>query len=196
MEKIKRAERRSVDFSEHNLWSTEYGDGGYVQTRIWGLKKDDSRVFSVEFINCRGVMTVTGDFGNFVFCREFHPSKDGYVSDGYWLEKLRMGSCQKPCVFDGEKTRDALAEFEKSLEDQFEGEVNGAEYEEAMEYVKACIDASHDVEWEYDSVAYGDKPEWLECEDVPKGHILADYLNAVFDAFDEICRRMGEKEGS
>jgi hypothetical protein len=69
--------RTNFDFSEHELIITK-SDGLLVHT----LKhKDYNKMYRFDFINTNGIMAVTGDYGNWMFCREFHPSPDGGVSD-------------------------------------------------------------------------------------------------------------------
>jgi hypothetical protein len=61
--------RTKIDFSEHELKITQL-EGVLIHE----FKRPDTRNCMLVFINTCGVMTVTGDFGNWVFCREFHPS--------------------------------------------------------------------------------------------------------------------------
>ena len=76
-----RHKRTDVDFSKHDL--TIIKRENYL---LHDLKSPDfDYTERVKFINIEGVLVVTGDYGNWIFCREFHPSSQGYVSDNYWI---------------------------------------------------------------------------------------------------------------
>ena len=92
MSKELRKKRTDWDFSKFDL-TVSKTDNCLIHT----LQKGKSLMGRVVFINTQNVMTVTGDFGNWVFCREFHPSKDGYVSDDHWAGKLQMRSEGRNC---------------------------------------------------------------------------------------------------
>lgn len=81
----KTGRRTKVDFSSHELKITSLsGEGSKYE-----LKKPDTIIHSVVFFVLGGITAVTGDFGNWIFCREFHPNISGEnVSDRYWVEKL------------------------------------------------------------------------------------------------------------
>ena len=85
----------SLDFSKHVV-TVEKQEGLLIHT----LAIPGTITQSVKFINTQGIMAVTGDYGNWIFCREFHPSPTGSVSDSYWCEKLRISSRQDPYEFD------------------------------------------------------------------------------------------------
>ena len=101
-----REKRTEIDFSKHVL-TVNKQEGLLVHT----LAKPNTYVQSFVFINTNDIMAVTGDYGNWIFCREFHPSKDGYVSDTYWVEKLRIGSCQEPSNFDSQTAQEQVTEL-------------------------------------------------------------------------------------
>jgi len=81
--------RTALDFSKHEIIVVK--ENGLL---IHHLKIPKQWTNNIKFINTNNILAVTGDFGNWIFCREFHPSKDGYVSDGYWHEKLNIASTQ------------------------------------------------------------------------------------------------------
>lgn len=81
--------RTNVDFSEHIVIETHFKNDNH-NIDIWDLKLPDSDyIHRVTFINSCDRMMVKGDFGNWVFSREFHPSKNGGVNSYYWDEKLK-----------------------------------------------------------------------------------------------------------
>lgn len=99
--KSQKGKRTGVEFGAHDVdMSADYHVTSYlfaVGTRYMG---------SIRFTNAFGAMTVTGDYGNWVFCREFYPNAiDAGVNEQYWLEKLRTYSEQDPYEFDEEETR-------------------------------------------------------------------------------------------
>jgi hypothetical protein len=182
------SKRIGIDFSKHEVIVTKNDN-----LLIHYLKKPGTTWDSIKFINCDGILAVTGDYGNWIFCREFHPSKDGYVSDGYWHEKLQILSSQQGMEFDGEATKEELrrkiAEHKEEVaQDLLE------ENESLLEYYEECISLCDDNELDYTYYAYRNLPKGMDYDDVV---FLKDYkpwLKAVFDGFDEICRRMKEGE--
>ena len=108
---IKYKRRTQVDFSKHvhTVLEQELENGQSI--RIDELKKPDCFSQSVRFTNTGGVCVVTGDYGNWILCREFHPSEEGYVSDGYWCEKLGMMSGQDPSEFSEEQAVSEINEY-------------------------------------------------------------------------------------
>ena len=171
-----RERRTKIDWSKHEVIKTE-ADG----LLIHHLVRPDTIYESVKFINTQGIMAVTGDFGNWIFCREFHPSKDGSVSDGYWAQKLRIASTQESSDYDPDATE---REIKQRL---FDEEISPEE----REYYNGLLDYVHENETMYLAEAHGSNlPHSLEHEDVPFCKTIKPWLAAVFDAFDEICSRM------
>jgi len=120
------------------------------------------------------------------------PSIDGYVSDDYWIEKLKTSSDQDGEEFSAKLTEDEIKRgLDIDLEEQgYEGE----ELEEMKEYYKGLLEHLDGVEWQYISYAYGNKPYFLDAEDVPFVKDTKPYLKAIFDAFDEICKRLMQQQ--
>lgn len=131
-----REKRTDIDFSQHKhrIEIFSNSETGH-EIRVDHLQVGNSNYNYVQFINTDRILTVTGDYGNWTFCRPFVPSKDGYVSDLYWIEKLRMSN-----------------------------------------YL------------DFDTL------DMIENEDIPHYKVIPCQLLAIFDAFDEICRRLEEKE--
>ena len=182
--RLKRVEH--ISFDEHKLYITEK-DG----LLIHHLKKPDTIICNVKFINTNGVLLVTGDFGNWVFCREFHPSADGHVSDYYWVEKLIINSVQEGEEFDSEAT---IKEIEEGINGGLaEYGYEGDELKEAISYYEDILRYS-DAEWEYVGYAYSHIPGFMDAESVPNVKSIKTRLQIVFDAFEEICDRIKKKE--
>lgn len=177
-------ERRTlIDFSKHQLIVTEHPN-----IHIFDLRLDDREYFHrVTFINAHGILAVKGDFGNWIFCREFHPDADGYVSDGYWDEKLTIGSVQKPNLYDTEITLELIKEFEESFQDSYDREMT----EEELDWVET-LKYNSDDEVSYTHTAYRDKPSYIDYEDVPYGEVRHRWLPVIYDAFEEMCKRYKE----
>ncbi len=174
--------RTGFDFHKHRLETIKD-----KHVLIHKLKIPGRKLYEVVFINCQGVLSVTGDWGNWIFCREFHPSDHGYVSDSYWLEKLGISSTQKGEVFDSNQTRE---EIEEGINGGLaEYGYKGDDLKEVISYYKDLLDYVED-EQEYYHFAYNDKPDFIDPDDVPLVKNTTHYLNYVFDAFEEICRRM------
>jgi hypothetical protein len=168
--------RTDIDFSKHVV-TTEKRESLLVHT----LAIPGSLTNSVVFINTNSIMAVTGDFGNWIFCREFHPSEKSYVSDPYCIEKLKIASSQDPYDFEGKEAREEIEELLKDPE--------GSLSTEEKEWLKELSDASNGSEFEYIAEAMN-YPGSFPAEMIPKGKITKFWLLAIFDAFDEICKRM------
>ena len=171
-----KGKRTGVEFQDHVL-TVKRCDC----TVMYHLKKPDTICDNVKFINTNGILAVTGDYGNWIFCREFHPSKDGRVSDHYWCEKLQNSSTQKPYEFDGEATRQ---EIDEMLRDDEELTI------EEKDYLLECKDQSHESEFWYNSYAHGNLPNGRDHEFPPCEEKITEWLQVVFDAYEEICRRL------
>jgi hypothetical protein len=180
--------RTDFDFSEHELLIKE-SDGLLVHT----LKhKDYNKMYRFDFINTNGVMVVTGDYGNWMFCREFHPSPDGMVSDYYWCEKIKIASTQEPFEFDYEATeKEILEAINGGL---VEGGFEGDDLEIMTEYYESLLDKVHEGEFYYEAYAYGEMPYLITSGCVPNNKKIKHWLLCVFDAFEEICSRLKEGE--
>lgn len=166
--------RRNIDWSKH-IVETIKEDNSLMHL----IHIPNSSLNLVRFVNAYGVLSVTGDFGNWIFCREFHPSKGGYVSDGYWCEKLRMASCQNPSTYDSVSTVELL---NKELEEE-------DLTEKEKTYLEDCLYHSDD-EIEYMYHAFRNNiGRYEDYEQVPLSKELNVWLLIVFDAFEEICRR-------
>lgn len=169
--------RSTIDFSKHEL---EIIKNENVLIHI--LQQPNSSICKVVFINTMGICSVTGDFGNWIFCREFHPSKDGYVSGGYWDEKLNMHSVQSSSEFDTEQT-------EKDIDYYVENYVNEDTSEEELAWIERLRQNSDDY-YSYITEAYRNQPYDVDSEAIPLGKVRNPRLNIIYDAFDEICSRI------
>lgn len=182
--------RTNTDFSKHILYETHYTNPitGH-NLDVWELKIPDTMWYRVIFINSCGVLTVDGDYGRYTFCREFHPSAKGGVSDSYWTEKMRMDSRQTSADYDPDRTDEELKELiESGLEDYgWEGE----ELEKAKEFFKELRKVVDD-EIEYTYRAYRDCPIDFDYEYIPFCKTVPVRLEIVFDAFDWICKMLKE----
>jgi len=182
-----KGKRTGVEFENHELLTAKQ-DG----LLIYELKKPNSLMGRIRFVNIEGAMVVIGDYGHWMFCREFHPSPTGHVDDGYWREKLEMYSTQKAREYDSEATY-------KELEDGINGGLEEYGYMDddldvMKEYYKNCQMYS-ETEWEYIAFAHGDdKPNFIDHDQVPFVERTKQWLMIVYDGFDEICRRIKDNE--
>jgi len=178
--------RTDVDFTKHIVIETHFKNDIH-NIDIWDLKLPDKEyTHRITFINSCGVLTVKGDFGNWVFNREFHPSKKGYVSGGYWDEKLTLLSEQKSHKFDTDNTKELINEFkEQYLEDDNQDD-------DVLNWIEDLENSVYD-EYDYIYVAYRENPSSVETENVPFGEKRIFYLDVVYDAFDELCKRMNDE---
>jgi hypothetical protein len=180
--KIKK--RTGVDFSKHELYITETDE-----ITIHHLKKPDSVIYNVKFSNIKDHLIVTGDLGNWIFCRNFIPINDSeQISDGYWCEKIQISSTQDPYVFDNESTKKELEELiESGLEEQGYSEDR---LEQMKEYYSDCLDHVNESKEIYQAFAYQNYPSFMDYDQVVYRKDVHPQLKVVFDAFEEICNRL------
>lgn len=170
-------------FKDHILIETHLKEGIY-NLDIWDFKSPTSEYMErIRFINSCGTLTVNGDFGNWVFCREFHPSRDGRVSRGYWDEKLEIASVQESKKFSIEETQELLKDYIEEYADNYE-----TISDEVWEWFELLYDCVFD-QIEYEEAAYRQKPDHIDYEDVPYGTKRHIWLDIIYDAFNEICKR-------
>lgn len=174
----KRMPRTTTDFSKHELTikKDEYAT-------IYDFKKLNTITERVVFINCMGILTVTGDYGNYVFCREFHPAKDGYVSDMYWVEKATISSKQEVMKFDEEETLKAINHM---LDNPDEDSLD----QDDKNYLEELKNQIYDGYERYIVYAMDNIPESRDFEFPPIKRTIDFQLQIVFDAFEEVCHRM------
>jgi len=175
--------RTGLDFKDHELTITEQ-EGLLVHL----LKRPNTTNQHIKFINTNGILAVTGDYGNWIFCREFHPSASNQVSDGYWLEKLSIASTQEGEEFDSEATREVI---QRGLDGELEEwGYKGKGLEEIREYYEGLLEYCDYSQWEYEAFAYSNIPSDMCSEDVPMEKKVKIWLQHVYDGFEEICRRV------
>lgn len=178
-----KGKRKGLDFDKHELHITN--EGG-ATIHYLAVPNTSSNAF--RFINIQNVLVVTGDFGNWVFSRSFIPSPSKErVSDSYWNEKLETYSTQKSTVYDQDVTINWVKEVIGEYEDLTEEEIA---------YLNGCIYNS-DSEHDYNSYAYDPSNRCgrfeHDCENIPKaGHVTHHWLLYIYDAYEEICRRLLE----
>ncbi len=177
---MKTKKRTDVNFDEHEL--TVLIDTPEVL--IHKFAKPNTGHESITFINAQGILSITGDYGNWVLCREFIPSADGFVSDDYWCEKLRIFSTQKVDDYDTDETRKEINERLKNEDEYLDGK--------DKRYLKDLLDNLDEDEDEYKVYAYNNLPPDRDFEFIPFAKKLNPELNVIFDAFDEMCRRINE----
>jgi len=172
--------KTNVNFSKHELKVTNL-EG----VTIHEFKKPETIIHRLVFINTCGIMSVTGDFGKWIFCREFHPSGDydSGVSGGYWDEKLEINSVQKSHAFDSDETLKAIDEFKENFEDYYGRTMN----EDELDWLEKLDNSVFD-EHEYIYVAYRENPSSIDYDEVPYGTKRHPWLDAVYDGFDAICQ--------
>lgn len=171
-------QRTTFDFSKHEVLISKFEN-----STIHHLKKPETYNLNVKFMNIGGILAVTGDLGNWIFCRPFVPSKESEkVSDGYWDEKLEIHSVQKAKIYDPEYTLNLIDEFEKYYSE------NESLTEEISNWISDLRERV-DNEFEYIDVAYNELPNGIDFEEIPFGKERRYHLKGVYDAYDEIIDR-------
>ena len=173
--------RTDADFSKHELEIIKNDE-----VTIHYLKLPDTVTHSIKFINCHGILAVTGDYGHWIFCREFIPSPGEKVSDGYWCEKASIATAQEVYEFDEEGTRKQIQERIDEIEKPVDEE------SEEMIYLNECMSRVDDDEYWYNHYAHTNMPDGYDIDYVPYCKKIKGWLLVIFDGFDEICRRMEE----
>jgi len=184
--------RSGIDWSQHKHSCLTLGEEGVIDKLSIPGGGDFK---SVKFINTQGLMVVTGDYGHWVFSREFIPGKDdNEVCDRYWCEKASYNSTQELYDFDPKATHEQIEEWKKELLEESEGELSKRD-KEKIEFWEECdklID--QDNEGYYKVRACDLKPYFMDYDQIPYQKTLKPWLAIVFDAWEEICRQI--KEGN
>lgn len=171
--------RTGVDFSNHQL---EVVKNEHVM--VHHLKQPGTIINNIRYVNISGNLVVTGDFGNWIFCRPFHPSSTTTeVSASYWMEKLEIHSCQVPTKYNPEETLKSLKEYKKDRKKQ------GWLTKEEKQYLNRCMELVDD-HLEYQFYAYRELPHGWDYEDVIHEEKVKPWFQVVLDGFEEICRRL------
>ena len=121
-----------MDFSKHLYSFEEFSTKQFGKGRVDRLYVNDSDFNSVLFVNFKGILTVSGDFGNWVFDREFIPSEKNQYCIPYMNEKLRKSSEQSAGEFDSEATVASLKKrVTEILSEHFPDKIEKLEQREA-----------------------------------------------------------------
>lgn len=189
--RCQKGKRTGVEFGAHDFTAESCATPNAAIScylfKIW-----NSSAYQVRFVNAYGLMTVSGDWGNWVFSREFHPSsKNGGVSDNYWIEKLKTASSQDPYELDEEETRKELESWLDGTHEYFDEErpLTPGEFE----YLHDCLYALGDSELQYAHVAHFENVGRFKDHDrVPLVKKPKYALQVIFDAWDCIVERLKE----
>jgi hypothetical protein len=166
-----KGKRTGIDFSRHEVIVTQV-EGLLVHY----LKKPGTICDSIRFINTHGILAVNGDYGNWIFCREFHPATDADgACDYYWTQKLKIASTQQPYEWDEDGTRHDLL---KEIEDLKSDKVANAE---GIEYYSNCVENMHGSKDEYMRYAYEHLPDHWDYESIICRDRLKYWLQAVYE---------------
>jgi len=175
------------DFSEHTHVVEEFKSDKGNTVRIDHLRKGSSNHGYVRFVNDDYGLSVFGDFGNWIFCRPFVPSNKGYVCVSYWNEKLKISSSQDHARYDSDETEKEIKELINGRLEEYGHE--GEELEKLKDWYTDLLDYTDDeIDYMYHAFRSGDSPD--DYENVPFAKKGSYQLLIVFDAFNEICRRI------
>jgi hypothetical protein len=187
-----RKKRTNIDFSKHKHSFEIFKNDLGSEIRVDHFKIDGSVIGYIKFINTDGILSITGDYGNWIFCRPFIPSANGFVSDGYWLEKLKINSEQHFVELDFDSIIEEINHLiDHGLEDY------GFDHDElrkSIEWFQDLLDVAL-MEDKYDYIYNAFRsysiPDCLsDLELIPLYKKIPERLNIIFDAFDEICERL------
>lgn len=173
--------RTGINFSNHEVIVTKTDD-----IMIHYLKKPNTQYDCIKFINTNGILAVTGDYGNWIFCREFHPYANGCASIGYWHEKLSILSTQNAKEYSSDETSAALKEMINGGAEEYG--YTGERLQQALDYFNECL-LNVDDELDYTHFAYRNYPSFMDTEEIIFCKDYKYLFKAICDGFDELCRR-------
>jgi hypothetical protein len=173
--------RRDSDFSKHKL--------EIKKTELMIMHKlflpEQPNCENVEFYNikdnARGILVVNGAWDKHIFDRAFIPVSGGKVSDLYWAEK-----CKTKPEYNADETYDNIQNYIKTLRK----ENRGVDIKEDIAFLKEFLKETEDefiANSFLETTRYDDFLEPYELLAYSKS-----FLNPIFDAFEEICRRLPE----
>ena len=177
-----------IDWSKHQFTEFKCPVDDKNNLFIYQLKIPTTDCEMVKFVNFDGVCTVTGDYGNWVFNREFHPKAKNYQAFHYFKEKLESSSCQKVGVYDSEETLNDLLEELKNYCDENKVDPENTD-DEYVEYLNSCI-SNVDDELDYTYTAYRTHPSFMDSESVIFRKKPLDWFSIIYEAFHEMCERL------
>lgn len=179
--------RSELDFSKHELLITE--EPGLL---VHFLKKPGTSIDCIKYINTNGILAITGDYGNWIFCRELHPSPEESACDHYWSEKLRISSSQESHDFSASATEQRIKKLIASELEEWGYE--DEQLEEMKKIFENCLTYLEDGEHPYRVYAYDNMPGFSDVHDIPCEREMKPWFKVVLDGFDEICRRLKDKQ--
>lgn len=178
--------RSGVDWSKH-----EFKVNITDNCEVHSLQISNSSYQRIHFINSCGILSIAGDWGNWIFCRGFIPSSEGSSEDYYWCQKLEIASQQKAAAYSPEKTEARLkGEIKKGLAEY--GWEND-QLKEMKEYYTGLLEHVNDEFW-YTYYAVDNQPSFADHDVIIIEKEIHFWLLVVFDAFDEMCRRIKQGE--
>ncbi len=184
--------RTNYDFSKHTHRVEMFTSSKGNEIRVDHFQEADKKCGYIKFVNDEQGLSVFGDFGNWIFCRPFIPSPKGFVSDGYWNEKLKIHSEQDHAKFDSEETAKEIEELIELINIGLEDYgYKGDKLLKAKCWYQGLLEHT-DNEIDYSYHAYIDfiKPDFIEYDEIPFVKKGSPRLEIIFDAFDEICNRL------
>lgn len=175
-----KAERRTtIDLSEHELVVNKSDILTIYEFKIPGMFFKRAIFVAGSDI---GITAITSDYGNWIFDHSFHPQKDKYVDDAYWIQKLRENSCQEPTVFDSAFCDSQIKELLDTQEDVLT--------DEDREFLYG-LQGSIINEQAYNNFVFANRDMWSDTyADLPTGRKVRQHLLILFDMFDEMCERI------
>jgi hypothetical protein len=178
------------DFAGYTHTVEKFNSDKGNSIRIDHLRNGDSSMGYVRFVNDDYGLSVFGDFGNWIFCRQFVPSENGYVSVGYWNEKLKIRSSQEHAKYDSEETSKEINELINTGLEEY-GHF-GSELEKLKDWYTELLEHVDDeIEYLYHAYRSYDCPD--DLENIPYAKKGSVQLLIIFDAFNEICNRIESK---
>lgn len=158
-------------FETHTLCKKELDE-----VTIYNFKRPNSIIFSVNVVTYKGTTSISGDLGNWIFAREFHPVKGEKISRSYYDEKLQMKSTQKTEEYSEKKATEEIEYLKEEYSDN----------DEVLDFLEELEELVYDKNELY-NYSYMETPPCLDYEELPTGKVRIERLNLLYDAMDRMC---------
>lgn len=180
-----------VNFKDHIHTTRIFKDDKWNEIREDRFWKKDTHAYSITFLNHSWWMTVTWDHWSWNFCRKFIPTKWQVNNFDYLAEKVQIANIsQKVYEFNSKYARKQVQEIIDWLEDDW---YEWDELEQVKEWWGELLQET-ESEHEFIEKAHYDyyKPDCIESENIPDCQKMNVQFQIICEAFNEMCKRMGE----
>ena len=176
--------QKETDFTtwshKREVFESESGKTITVDT----LSKSGSHI---SFSSNKKTLTVTGNFGNWIFNHSAnpYPDRDACIDNDIWCKRITSNSAQQPLEFSLWKSIQQLYLIAAA-------QTNEKDYIGWLTYADAVADAANEVG--YKVLIEECRPDWMDIDAVEPVYVPHKNLLKVFDAFEAVCLKLYEAE--